>query len=102
MLIFSNWVSFLAFTAVFSSVIAFVYTLLFKWKVIEWFQVHLDSYFEDMLGIKLSLFNKMFSCSFCTIWWMSIVICLVLFFILGDIRFMLVPFVSTTISRHLI
>ena len=52
---------------------AFVLTLLRKWGVIEWVQIHGNDFF-----------SKMFNCDFCLSWWTC------------------VPFCSTMITRVLL
>ena len=61
---------------------AFVLTLLRKWGVIEWVQVHGNDFFA-----------KMFSCDFCLSWWAGVLICFFALIFTGNLSFLGVPFV---------
>lgn len=82
---------FLFYTVVVASVAAFGLTLLRKWKVIEWVQVHGNDFFA-----------KMFNCDFCLSFWAGVVLAILLAFITGDLMLLLVPFCSTMITRMII
>jgi len=86
-------------------VVTFIYTLLNKWKVWEYLQVHADGWLEKIcphLVWRYYPMNKLFSCVFCTTWWMSVIICIFAAIFSGYWLFLLVPFCSTPISRYLV
>ena len=70
---------------------AFVLTLLRKWGVIEWVQVHGNDFFA-----------KMFSCDFCLSWWAGVLICFFALIFTGNLSFLGVPFCSTMITGVLL
>nr|UVX39899.1 MAG: protein of unknown function (DUF1360) [Bacteriophage sp.]DAD82430.1 MAG TPA: Protein of unknown function (DUF1360) [Siphoviridae sp. ctHMI2] len=70
---------------------AFVLTLLRKWGVIEWVQVHGNEFFA-----------KMFNCDFCLSWWACVLICFFAFVLTGNPAYLGVPFCSTMITRILL
>ena len=70
---------------------AFVLTLLHKWGVIEWVQVHGNNFFAEM-----------FHCGFCLSWWTCVLICIVEIVLTGDPVYLGVPFCSTIITRNLL
>ena len=70
---------------------AFVLTLLRKWGVIEWVQVHGNEFFA-----------KMFNCDFCLSWWACVLICFFGFVLTADPVDLGVPFCSTMITRILL
>ena len=68
---------------------AWMLTLADKWGIREYAQVHAPC---DFL-------YKLFMCNFCTAWWLNVVICLSLLLITGKWGMLVVPFVSTMITR---
>lgn len=70
---------------------AFVLTLLRKWGVIEWVQIHGNDFF-----------SKMFNCDFCLSWWTCVPICFFALIFTGNPAFLGVPFCSTMITRALL
>lgn len=70
---------------------AFVLTLLRKWGVVEWVQVHGNDFFA-----------KMFNCDFCLSWWAGVVLSGLMYVVTGDPMFLGVPFCSTIITRNLL
>ena len=70
---------------------AFVLTLLRKWGVIEWVQIHGNDFF-----------SKMFNCDFCLSFWAGVALAILLAFITGNPALLLVPFCSTMITRYLL
>ena len=70
---------------------AFVLTLLRKWGVIEWVQIHGNDFF-----------SKMFNCDFCLSFWAGVALAILLAFITGNPTLLLVPFCSTMITRFLL
>lgn len=74
-----------------SCVTAWLLTLAKKWGVIEWAAVHSNAFF-----------NKMLNCDFCLSWWTAWLLTAVLLCVTGDVRTLVVPFVSTCITRRLL
>lgn len=70
---------------------AFVLTLLRKWGVIEWVQIHGNDFF-----------SKMFSCDFCLSWWAGVILSVLMLIMTGNLSFLGVPFCSTMITRVLL
>lgn len=70
---------------------AFILTLLYKFGVVEYVQVHGNDFFA-----------KMFSCDFCLSWWTSVVLCVFALLLSFNTEFLVVPFVSTLICRKLL
>ncbi len=95
---------FLMITVVVALVVTFLYTLLNKWKVWEYLQVHADGWLEEVWPrmAQKEILNQLFSCAFCTTWWMSVIICFFAAIFSGYWLFLLVPFCSTPISRYLV
>lgn len=83
--------AFLFSTVVVALVAAFGLTLLRKWGVVEWVQVHGNDFF-----------NKMFRCDFCLSWWASVVLSVFFAICSGNPWLLLVPFCSTMITRKLL
>jgi len=83
--------AFLFYTAVVALAAASGLTLLRKWQVIEWVQVHGNEFFA-----------KMFNCDFCLSFWAGVALAILLAFITGDPTLLLVPFCSTMITRFLL
>lgn len=93
---------FLVIVIVVALAVAFLYTLLWKFGVWEYLQVHADGWAEKVTHKSSDFFNQLFSCTFCTTWWMSVIGCLVMAIVFGDWIVLLVPFCSTPISKYLI
>lgn len=83
--------AFLFYTVVVALVAAFLLTLLKKWGVVEYVQVHGNDFFV-----------KMFNCGFCLSWWAGVALAILLAFITGNPALLLVPFCSTMITRYLL
>lgn len=84
-MIFVIWVLIVA------TVAAFLLSLLKKWGVIEYVQVHGNEFFA-----------KMFNCDFCLSFWAGVALAILLAFITGNPTLLLVPFCSTMITRFLL
>ena len=82
---------FLFYTVVVALVAAFGLSLLRKWRVIEWVQVHGNDFFA-----------KMFNCDFCLSFWSGLALSILCVFISGNPVLLLVPFCSTMITRRLL
>ena len=94
--------SFLGTVIIMALAVAFFYTLMSKWGVWEYLQVHADAWVLKITHKDSDLFNQLFSCVFCTTWWTSVIVCLVLAIYIGEWNILLVPFCSTPISRYLV
>ena len=70
--------SFLGTVVIVALAVAFFYTLMSKWGVWEYLQVHADAWASKITHKDSDLFNQLFSCVFCTTWWTSVIVCLVL------------------------
>lgn len=70
---------------------AFAVMLFEKIGVREWVQVHGNKFFA-----------KMFGCTFCLCFWVSLIICVILWISSGVPQMLLIPFFSTMLSRFLI
>lgn len=70
---------------------AFVLTLLRKWGVIEWVQIHGNDFF-----------SKMFNCDFCLSWWTCVILSVLMLIMTGNPVLLGVPFCSTMITRVLL
>ncbi len=84
-------VTFIIWVLVVATVAAFLLTLLKKWGVIEYVQVHGNEFFA-----------KMFNCDFCLSFWAGVALAILLAFITGNPTLLLVPFCSTMITRFLL
>lgn len=82
---------FIFYVIAISLLAAFLLTLLRKWGVIEWVQVHGNDFF-----------SKMFSCDFCLSWWMGVVLSVAGALIVNDPAVLLIPFFSTALTRRLL
>lgn len=74
-----------------SSLSAFLLNLLNKWNFIEWVQVHGNDFFA-----------KMFSCWFCLSWWTNVIVCILIAIIMRDWRFLLLPLITTILTKKLL
>lgn len=74
-----------------SSLSAFLLNLLGKWNFIEWVQVHGNDFFA-----------KMFSCWFCLSWWTNVIVCIFIAIIMRDWRFLLLPLITTILTKKLL
>lgn len=70
---------------------AFIILLLKKLGVVEYMQVN---------GNKIV--SELFSCDFCMSFWGSVIICFFITCTTNDLRTMLLPFVTTPITRFLL
>lgn len=84
-------IQFAFYTAVVALVAAFGLTILKKWGVVEWVQVHGNEFFA-----------KMFHCDFCLSFWAGVALAILLAFVTGNQALLLVPFCSTMITRILL
>lgn len=100
-MLISNPIHFLAVAVLVSLAVSFIYTLMGKWSVLEYLQIHADAWFEDLTGIETDFLNKLFSCVFCLGWWLSLVICIFLSLNAWDISYLLIPVFSTPLIRFI-
>jgi hypothetical protein len=84
-MIFVIWVLIVATAA------AFGLSLLKKWGIIEYIQVHGNDFFAEM-----------FSCNFCLSWWAGVVLSTIFAIFTGNLWLLLIPFFSTPITRKLL
>lgn len=84
-------VNFIRWVLVVATVAAFLITLLKKWGVIEYVQVHGNDFFV-----------KMANCGFCLSWWIGGVLSIVFAICTGDLSLLLIPFCSTIITRMML
>lgn len=70
---------------------AFLITLAKKWGFVEYLQVHGNSFFSSMAN-----------CDFCLSFWVTCILCVVLFAATGNASLLVVPFFSTMISRFVL
>lgn len=82
---------FILYIVIVALLAAFVLSLLRKWGVIEWVQVHGNDFFA-----------KMFNCDFCLSWWAGVVLSVVILILTGNPVLLGVPFCSTMITRKLL
>ena len=79
------------FVAVVSLLAAFIVLLVKKWRIAEWFQVH---------GEKFS--SQLFSCDLCMSFWASMAVCLLLLLICDYDGLLILPALTTPITRMLV
>lgn len=82
---------FLCYVVIVALLSAFALTLLRKWGIIEWLQVHGNN-----------LISKLANCDFCLSFWSGLIISLLFIVIVGDLELALIPFCSTMITRNLL
>lgn len=70
---------------------AFILTLMRKWGIVEYVQVHGNDFFV-----------KMFNCDFCLSWWACVLMSLIALAFTWNPVFLFVPFCSTMITRGLL
>ena len=57
---------------------------------------------DNIVSEALDLISQLFSCDFCLSFWTAVVICFFALLVTQDPSFLVVPFVSTPITRMLI
>ena len=82
---------FIAVTVLVALLAPFLLALAYKWGGIEWVQVHGNAFF-----------SRMFNCNFCLSWWTGVALSVLLALVLWDAHCLLIPFVSTSITRKLL
>ena len=93
---------FLELVIIVALVVTFFYILMNKWGVWEYLHGHADAWVSKIIHRDLDFFNRLFSCVFCTTWWTSVILCLILAICTNYWVVLLVPFCSTPISRYLV
>ena len=73
---------------------AFVVTLLHKWGVVEYMQVHAGDFPEVV--------NKLFSCDFCLSWWVSVIISIFFAISMSYLLVLLCPFIATPVAKFIL
>ena len=82
----------IGYTVIVASVAAWLLTLAKKWRILEWIEVRATKKFIYLLV----------TCDFCLSWWTGVLLTAVLFCLTGDTNALIVPFVSTCITRRLL
>ena len=70
---------------------AFVLSLLNKWRLLEWMQVHSPNEF----------IHQLLMCRFCCSWWVGVLVSVCWATVTGDYELMTIPFFSTVITKYL-
>ena len=70
---------------------AFMVLLARKWGIVEWMQVHGWRLVSEMAG-----------CSLCLSWWACVAVSAVFAVCLADVRWMVLPFMATPVTRMMI
>ena len=70
---------------------AFVVLLVKKWGWAEWVQVHGNEFFA-----------RLFSCDLCMGFWSAVVICMMIAVVTGDTRYVLLPVLTTPLTRMMV
>lgn len=83
--------AYILFTFIVATLAAFGITLLRKWGIIEYVQVHGNNFFSEM-----------FRCDFCLSWWAGVLLSILIFFVTWDVVILFIPFCSTMITRKLL
>lgn len=83
--------AFLQFSAIVAMLSAWLVLLLKKTGVVEWLQVHGNSFVA-----------RLAMCDFCLSWWACVAVSVCALFIAGDVLFLFVPFVATPITRAML
>ena len=70
---------------------AFVLSLLNKWRILEWLQIHSPNEF----------LHKLFMCKFCCSWWVGVLVSAIWAVASGQYELFAIPFFSTVITKEL-
>ena len=84
-------VMFLITLLIIPGIVAFIMSLMLKWEIIKWLQLHAPNKF----------FDKLFRCNLCMIFWitMGISICLSVYF--WSWIFLLLPIITTVETKNI-
>ncbi len=82
---------FIGYIVVVALLAAFAVSLLKKWRVTEYVQVHGNGFFSKMAG-----------CDFCLSWWAGVAFSAASAVFSGEPALLLVPFLSTPLTRILL
>ena len=82
----------IAYIIIISGAAAWLLTLAKKWGIIEWCQIH----------VTRPKLNELFRCDFCMSWWTAVILSVAAYLVTRDVSVLIVPFVSTTITRRLL
>lgn len=82
---------FVCWVAIVATGAAFVLSLMEKWHILEWLQVHAPNEF----------LHELVSCKFCLSWWVCVLISLILLIGSGQWFLLAVPVCATLITREL-
>lgn len=70
---------------------SFVVLLVKKWGWAEWVQVHGNAFFSEL-----------FSCDLCMSFWAAVVICVIMAVVTADTRYILLPILTTPLTRMMV
>ena len=70
---------------------SFVVLLVKKWGWAEWVQVHGNVFFSEL-----------FSCDLCMSFWAAVVICVIMAVVTADTRYILLPILTTPLTRIMV
>ena len=86
-----NMKEFLEIVVIVALAAAFLVLLTKKWGIAEWMQVHGDRYV-----------SQLFSCDFCMSFWSAVFVTAIVICFRNDAAMLLVPVLSTPITRMLV
>jgi hypothetical protein len=69
----------------------FFLLLAYKWRVIEWLQVHGNEFVSQLAN-----------CTFCLSWWTCLAVSLIFLVESRDLAFLFIPVVATPITRKML
>ena len=84
-------VEILVYTVIVALLAAFMLLLAYKWRIVEYLQVHGGEYT-----------SKMAHCDFCMSWWLCLLVSMVFISHTGNPYLLLVPFMATPLTRRLL
>ena len=67
----------------------FLLLLAYKWKIVEWLQVHGSEKVSEMAH-----------CDFCMSWWLSVSLTIIISPFVAEWWLVAVPFIATPLTRH--
>lgn len=86
-----NIVFFVCACLIVAAIAAFSVTLMHKWGLVEYAQVHAGQ-----------LISQMFHCDFCLSWWTCVILSILCALIFWHWALLFVPFIATPIARKLL
>lgn len=95
MITYLNFYDFLFYylttAVIIACIAAFVLSLLYKWELIEYMQVHGNDFV-----------SKLASCNFCLSWWCCCLVAFTAFLATGETALLLTPFCATKLTQKLL